>query len=105
MFAFDEWAEWLKSESDKVQGSGPACHYSDNRDLPEAASNPSFGIERETLKCLGSLRFWKCGTCDYLVFEKATGNEIANEAGLDANNQTVAALFARFNSLFDDGDA
>ena len=99
MFAFDEWAEWLASEAERLQRDGFSCRYSDNRHGPESASNPSFGIETETAKSLGWLRYWKLGTCDFIILDKASGSETANEAGLDANDKTVTALFAQFTSL------
>jgi hypothetical protein len=99
MFAFDEWADWLKSEADRLKSVGHSCRYSDNRRVAESASNPSFGIDTNTADRLGSLRYWKCGTCDLIVFDTASGHEIANEAGLDANNQTIATLFDRYKAL------
>ena len=105
MFAFDQWADWLKSEADKLQEAGVSCRYSDNRSMPECASNPSFGVETETAKYLGWLRYWKLGTCDFIVLEKASGKEVANEAMLDANDKTVTSLFARFKSLSEDGQS
>ena len=102
MFAFDKWAEWLKSEAAMRQTAELICRYSDNRNNPEMVSNPSFAMEMETAERLGSLQFWKQGTCDYAVFDIASGDQVASEAGLAASNQTVETIFVRFGSLFDD---
>lgn len=101
MIAFDDWADWLKAEADKLQRAGVPCRYSDNRDMPECASNPSFGVETETAKTLGWLRYWKVGTCDFIIIDKASGQEIAHELMLDANDQTVSLLVDRFRSLLE----
>lgn len=105
MFAFDEWAGWLKSRAEELHGRDLACRYSDNMKLPKYALNPSFGVEMETADRLGSVRFWKRGTCDYVVFDVASGDEVVNHAGLDASDDTVAALLVRFISFFGDGKA
>jgi hypothetical protein len=104
MFAFDRWADWLKSEAEALRRDGLSCEYRDNRDVPEAASNPSFGLEVETARSLGWLRYWKLGTCDYQLMDKATGELTANEAMLDANDETVTGLFTRFRFRLDQAE-
>lgn len=96
MFAFDDWAAWLKSQAETLDRDGFSCAYQDTRNVTECALNPSFGIDVDTPKSIGSLRYWKVGTCDYQVADKATGDLTANETMLDANDLTVPVHFSRF---------
>jgi len=100
MFAFDRWADWLKSRTDELGADGFMATYYDTRTVPECASNPKFGLEAETAERLGNISFWRNGLCDFQVLDKTTKELVANEAMLDVNDDTVANLFSRFISSF-----
>lgn len=102
MFAFDHWADWLKIQADTLKGDSLTVAYRDTRDIPECASNPSFGLDVTSPERLGSIGFWKVGLCDYQIIDIATEEFVANESMLEANDETVAALFARFASFFEE---
>ena len=100
VFTFERWADWLRSKAVELNGKNVACTYRDTLGIPECASNPAFSIEVATPQILGRLSFWKGGTCDFEVMDISTCNFIANEAGLDANDETVEGLVARYLSYF-----
>ncbi len=102
MWAFDNWAAWLKSETLRLEGKGFACTFRDGRLVPELALNPSFSLEVATPSRLGRICFWRCGTCDYEVLDTCTGKFVADEAMLDANDESVPALVAQFILYFAD---
>lgn len=100
MFAFDQWAEWLAARADDFQREGLKTTYLDTRAVSECASNPAFGLTIETGRRVGSIRFWRVGLCDFEVLEKSTAEMLANETMLDANDETVSSLVARFTAFF-----
>jgi len=100
MFAFKLWADWLKSKAAEVSDERLTCTYRDTIGIPECALNPAFSIEVWSPERMGRLSFWRGGTCDYEVLLISTGDYVANEAGLVANDATVEVLVARYLSLF-----
>ena len=100
MFAFDHWADWLKSRTNELECDGYTTTYRDTRTNPECASNPAFGLDVETPNRLGSISFWRNGLCDFQVLDTSTKELVADERMLDANDQTVSTLLSRFVSFF-----
>lgn len=99
MFAFDVWADWLKSEAIALEGNDLRCIYGDTISIPECASNPAFSLEVSSPERLGRICYWHGGTCDYGVFDIEAKEFVANETMLEANDKTVTTLFAQFISL------
>jgi len=100
MFAFEHWADWLKSKASALSDKGLTCTYGDTIDVPECASNPGCELRVTSSEWLGSFRFWKAGTCDYEIMDTSTNEFAADEAMLRADDDTVPDLLARFLSFF-----
>jgi len=101
MFAFDQWADWLRSRTNHLERDGFTTRYRDSRTIPECASNPGFGVDVETPERSGNISFWRNGLCDFQVLDTSTKELVADEHMLDANDETVSNLFSRFVSYFD----
>lgn len=99
MFAFDQWADWLKPKGEALANSGAAVSYVDTRIHPECQYNPAFGLDIETPHRLATIRFWQNGLCDFEVVDISTEKWLAREFMLDANDQTVPGLLERFMSF------
>ena len=84
MFAFEHWADWLKSKASALSDKGLTCTYGDTIDVPECASNPGCELRVTSSEWLGSFRFWKAGTCDYEIMDTSTNEFAADEAMLRA---------------------
>ena len=100
MFAFDHWADWLESKAAEWSRENLTRTYGDTRSAPECASNPAFSIQVRSPERIGRLSFWRNGMCDYEVMETSSRDFIANEAMLEANDQTAPVLVAQFWSFF-----
>ncbi len=100
MFSFDHWAEWLKGRGEQLGREGVAVTFHDTRATLECQSNPGFALDLEYPGRVGSISFWKAGVCDYEIINTSTNKFEADEAMLEANDETVAALFARFMAHF-----
>ncbi|WP_152553589.1 immunity protein TriTu family protein [Erythrobacter longus] len=103
MFSFDKWADWFgdrvrELDADQFMLIEPY----DNRDIPECKSNPSFGLQLDSADRLGYIGFWKNGLCDYQLIDADSAADLVNEAGLEANDETVESLLATFLAFYED---
>lgn len=99
MFPFDNWADWLQAKAGELNRESLICTYGDTRGIPECASNPACSIEVTSAKRVGRLSFWQGGTCDYEILDSSTYEFVANEAGLEANDDSIVSLVDRFLSV------
>lgn len=100
MFDFAGWAEWLENNHQTLQSDGLAIVFHDTRPLPECALNPCVGIDAETPRRVGTIRFWQVGLCDYQVLDFSREDIVAAESMLEANDDTVRSLLSTFISFF-----
>lgn len=101
MFSFDHWADWFNDKVGELDSDRFVLVKShDTREIPECRSNPSFGLQLDSDDRIGFIGFWKNGLCDYLVLDVHSEEELANEAGLEASDETIPSLFANFLSYY-----
>ena len=102
MFSFDHWADWFNDKVGELDsGQFVLVKPHDTRGIPECGLNPSFGLHLDSEIRIGFIGFWKNGLCDYQVIDVRSEVDLANEAGLEASDDTVQTLFSNFLSFYD----
>ena len=96
--SFDRWAEWLQTQLVEMSHQGFDCAFKDGRSIPELALNPSYHIEVSAGNRFGYIGFWSNGLCDYEVFDGAQDGAVVSRPMLEANDETMPALFEAFSS-------
>lgn len=102
MLSFDHWAGWLQTKAEEARAVGFDSKLTRELPVPDTDAGRSVGLNVDWPDhgLFGCFVFWERGLCDFHV--QGMNGPIASEMMLEANDQTIPQIFARFMSFFGD---